>query len=376
MERRKVIIVIVALVGIIAIGALAMQGLTGMKPKAPKKNKADLKRHVKVEKVAYSTVDSRIEASGRVVSSNAVALIAEAAGNLQKGDVKLRKGVGFKKGDVLGVVYKDEFELALKARKSRFLKIISNLLPDMKIDFPNSYGDFVQFFNSIDMSKELPDLPQITDNKLKVFLSSRDFLTEYYNVLKDEKTLSRYTLRAPFNGVFSDVKFEVGAFVNKGSQVAQMIRTNKIEIEVPVISTYSRWIKKGDVVDLFSRERHQKYSGKVIYKAEFVDKGTQAQSIFVKIDQKDSKALLAGEYLDVFFNGEPVDNVMEIPRSAVFNFNEIFIVENDRLKKKAIEIVKVNDKTVLIRGVEVGTNMVTQALINARENMPVKMLFD
>ncbi|MCL3779755.1 efflux RND transporter periplasmic adaptor subunit [Prolixibacteraceae bacterium JC049] len=375
MKRRKVIIVISLLAVIIVLSYLGMMGLMGMRPQPPKSAAVDLKRHVKVEKVKYSTVDSKVDASGRVVAGNEVALVAEVSGRLQKGDIVLRKGVSFQKGDMLGVVYKDEFELALKARKSRFLKIVSNLLPDLKIDYPKSYNTFVQFFNSIEMNATLPPMPEIKDNQLKVFLASRDFLNEYYNVLKDEKTLSRYTLYAPFNGVFTQVNSEVGSYVNPGAQLAKMIRTDRMEIEIPVISTFSHWIKRGDKVRLYSKEHHQEYMATVIYKSVFVDKGTQSQSIFAKITDKNAAPLLAGEYLDAQFFGKQIDEVMEIPRNAVFNFNEVFVVENDRLKKQVIEIVKQNDKTVLIRGLAEDTNLVIQALINARENMPVKMLF-
>ena len=86
----------------------------------------ELKRYVKAETVNYDEIISPLSREGRVVSSSEVALVAEAAGKIEKGDVNLRKGASFKKGHLLAEIYKDEVELALKARKSGFLNYNNN----------------------------------------------------------------------------------------------------------------------------------------------------------------------------------------------------------------------------------------------------------
>ena len=76
---------------------------------------------------------------GRVVSGNDVLLVSEAAGKIEQGEVRLKKGTSFKKGQLLATIYKDEAELALKARISKFMNALTNILPDMKVDFPDEY---------------------------------------------------------------------------------------------------------------------------------------------------------------------------------------------------------------------------------------------
>ena len=98
------------------------------------------------------------------------------------GDVPLRKGASFKKGQLLATIYKDEAELALKARKSKFLNNFTNILPDLNVDFPDDYPTYRKYFNQVDLNKPLPELPVPGNEKLKIFLSSRSILSDYYRI--------------------------------------------------------------------------------------------------------------------------------------------------------------------------------------------------
>ena len=96
--------------------------------------------------------------------------------------------------------------------------------------------------------------------------------------------------------------------------------------------------------------------------------------MFVKIDSNSGSEMLPGEYWSVVFPGFPIEDAMEIPRSAVFNSNTVFTVENGFLKKRLIEVIKVNPSTLIFEGLDEGTYVVTEALINVKERTPVEIL--
>jgi multidrug efflux pump subunit AcrA (membrane-fusion protein) len=374
MSWRKITFIVVALIVLLGGSAALSMLFVSMKPEPPHRPESELKRMVRAETVKYSSIVSPLQRDGRVVSSSEVMLVSEASGKIEKGDVVLRKGTSFKKGQLLLTIYKDEAELALKARKSRFLTTITTLLPDLKIDYPDSYNKFHQFFNQIEMEEELPKLPEIDDEQLKIFLASRGVLSEYYGIQQDEKRLSRYSLYAPFDGTFSQVNFEVGAYVNTGGQIARMIRTDQLEVEVPVENRQSKWIKVGDRVKVYSDEDEPARNGVVVRKAEFVDFETQSRSIFVRVENAGSEKLLTGEYKEVEFPGQEIENAMVLPRNAVFNSNEVFVIVDGRLKKEAIEILKWNETELIFTGLEEGVKVVSEPLINVKENTPVGIL--
>jgi len=374
MSWRKIAFVVAALIILLGGSAALSWIFVNMKPEPPRRPGDGAKRYVKAEKVVYSEITSPLTREGRVVASHDVLLVAEAAGKIEQGVVPLKKGTSFRKGQLLASIYKDEAELALKARKSNFLNLLSNILPDLKIDYPDEYQTYYHYFTSISFDKELPGLPDPKSDKLKVFLASRGILSEYYGLLQDEKNLQRRSLIAPFDGTFSQVNFEVGAYVNAGSQIARMIGTDVLEVEVPVENSNSRWIKIGDQVKVLSKNSADTLQGFVVRKADFVDAGTQSRSIFVRVKQSNKDDLLVGEYKVVEFPGQKIGGAMEIPRSAVFNSNVVFAVFSGELKKIEIDVLKINQTSLIFKGIPEGTMVVTEPLINVKENMPVEIL--
>ena len=371
MSWRKITFIVVSLV-ILLGGSFALSELfISLKPETPRRPASDNKRYVKAESVVYTEIVSSVAREGRVVSSSEVLLVSEAAGKIQAGEVALRKGASFRKGQLLASIYKDEVELALKASKSRFLNSFTNMLPDIKVDFPDQYEPFLAFFNSVDLNKELPELPVAKNEKLKIFLASRNILSDYYGIRQEEKRLGRHSLYAPFNGSFTLVNSEVGAFVNVGAQIARMIRTDQLEIEVPVENTQSEWIKIGDRVNVYNHDKSAVSSGRVVRKSNFVETNSQSRSIFVQVDSPEKISLLAGEYKLVEFPGQKIAKAMEIPRSAVFNTNEVFTVIDGKLKKQVLNILKWNETTLIFDGVQEGLKLVVEPLINVQENSPV-----
>lgn len=370
-DRR--IVIVSAFIFIVVLAWGLMRYLINLKEDPRSRDAVEMKRTVEAVEIKYGTIVSEVKATGRLNSVAKLELIAEASGKIIVGEVPLKKGAIFNQGQTLFTVYPDEAILALKARKSQFLQTLANLLPDISIDFPKYEKTMREFFNSIDLNKELPQFPAIEDEKLKIFLSSRNVWSEYYSILKDEFQLKRHSVKAPFEGTYSEVYLEAGAFVNTGGRVAQAIRTDVLELEVPLERVDALWVKIGDKVKIKPDNRDATYQGEVIRKSQFVDPNTQSQSIFIQVKNHQKLPLLAGEYLTAVFPGHPIEGVMEIPRNSVFNFNEVFVVIDGRLYKRNINVVKMNEKTLLFNGPEEGTTVVTQPLINVMEGILVDL---
>lgn len=368
-DRR--IIIVAAFIFIVGLSFGLMKYLISLKEEPPVRMQADIKRYVKTEKVEYGIITSPVEASGRLNSVSSIDIIAEATGKIVKGKVTLKKGEQFRKGDLLFTIYRDEALLDLQGQKSKFMNTIANMLPDINIDYPDHISGFTKFFNSIDIKNELPEMPDVTDEKLKVFLSSRGVLSEYYSILRDELKLERHNVYAPFNGTFSDVFLEVGAYTNAGGRVAHAIQTDLLEMEVPVKKDDALWIKVGDKVKVFRQGEDTSWTGTVVRKGMFIDEDTQSQALFISLRNTPGKELMNGEYLTAQFPGHAVEGVMEIPRNSVFNTDEVFVVVEERLEKRVVEVIKTNEKSLIFKGLNEGDIVVTQALINVQEGIQV-----
>lgn len=371
-DRR--IVIISALLFIVVLGYGLMKYLISLKEEPESRPPMEAQRFVKADTVLYATILSPVEAPGRLKPQSETEIVSEASGKILAGEVPLRKGSTFKKGQLLFTIYPDEVRLALYSRKSQFKSSLANLLPDLSFDFPEQEKTLRDYFSKLDIEKDFQPFPEIRDEKLRIFLAGRNIISEYYSIKKDELQLKRHSKYAPYDGTYREVYLEEGAYTSTGGRVASAIRTDILEVEVPLERFNSDWVRQGDMVEVVTDKSNQTYSGRVVRKSEFVDENTQSQSIFVSVKNSPAKNLLAGEYVHVKFPGHPIAASMEIPRNAVFNSDQVFVIEEGRLQKRTINIIKTNTTTLIFNGLEEGEILVSQPLINVMEGTRVRIL--
>ncbi len=372
--NKRLLITIGLVVLMLGVAAFLSKYLADQKTPPEQSEQKATKYYVNASPVTYSRMQVEVKATGRVVSGNVVDLVSEVQGKILPGDVLLKKGTSFREGDVLARIYKKDAEFNLQASKSSYLTLLASALPDLKIDYPDAYKAWQSYFNRLDILQTFPPLPEIQDNQLKVFLSSRNLLSNYYNIKSQEEQLKKYTLTAPFNGTFTQVISEIGSVANPGTQIARMIRTDMMEVEVPVPAEEARYLAKGDRVELYPGKEDLKLEGEITRKAGFIDQNTQSKSMFVEVDQNQETTLFQGQYVEAVFQGRKLDNVMELPRNAVFDGHKVYTVEDNSLKEEKITIHKYNETTLLFSGVQEGVMIVTEPLINAKEGTEVEIL--
>jgi len=65
---------------------------------------------------------------------------------------------------------------------------------------------------------------------------------------------------------------------------------------------------------------------------------------------------------------------MEIPRKAVINQNQVYVVnDSSRLEITTVQIEKITNQSLFFSGLPAGKQVVNEPLFNAYENMPVSI---
>lgn len=374
MNVRKALISVIIVVVAIGLSMALSNYFIENKEIPESREKEDAKLFVKALPVSYEINSSGISSTGRLSSQHAVDLSAEVSGQILKGNVNLKEGTKFNKGDLLVTIFDEEAKSNLKASKSRFLNGIAGILPDMKIDFPENYNKWLNFFNEINISNPLPSLPNIDSNKEKVFLASRNILNDFFTIQSAQIRLSRYKIYAPFNGTFTNVMMEVGSIANPGSRIATLIKTDKLELEVPVRIEDIYWVNVGDNVVASTQDGLLSWNGKVVRKSNYVDPNSQSITVFVALESTKSKPLYQGQYLKAEFAEKNLDGSMEIPRNAVFNKDKVYTVIDGKLKTQKVVILKTDETSVLFSGLDLGTMVVVEPLVNAQEGINAEIL--
>ncbi|MCB0490836.1 MAG: HlyD family efflux transporter periplasmic adaptor subunit [Cyclobacteriaceae bacterium] len=373
--NRKLVLGIVFTV-IIGGTVIFSNFLISQKELPPQRPKTEVKNYVKVVPVAYQPIPVSIEAFGRVGSSQQLNLVAEVGGKLLPGNISFKEGTNFRQGDILAKINNSEQLLNLQSRKSNFLNLVASVLPDLKIDFPDNYEQWDVYYNNIELNTTLPILPKNLTPKAKAFLASKNILSEYFTIKSLEENLSKYTLIAPYNGSIQSVSIEIGSVVNPGSVVASIIRTDRLELKVPIELKDIDNISIGTSVSIFQEGKENKsWTGKVVRMADFVDANTQSVSAYVSIDSPRGD-VYDGMYLRAVIPGKVVKEGMRIQRSIVQNKSEVFVVEDSKLQSKQINIAQITQDEVVFNGLAPGSMLVVDAPSNASNNMVVEIIKD
>ncbi|MFN4235064.1 MAG: efflux RND transporter periplasmic adaptor subunit [Bacteroidia bacterium] len=357
---------------IIFLGILLKNYFASKKEEPKKMLPSSAERIVKVKPVFYSEIQSGIIAFGRVNTAQSVSLIAEVGGRLLQGTIPLKEATVFNKGDIIYRIDDREARFNLQSQKSEFLNNVASALADIKIDFPDELLKWENFLQQIEINKSLPELPEIKSRKEKTFISNRKLLTQYYTIKSAEERLAKYTFIAPYKGSIAQLNFEEGSIVNPGANIGRIIRTDEMEAEIPVKSENIKWIEIGMPVKLFADNKSMSWDGKIVRISDYVDPNTQSIMVYVKLLPNAQFKLYEGIYLQAEIEGKKLVNTMEIPRKALVNNNQVYVVESNKLKLKPITIHKVNPNSILFSGLEEGELVVVESIVNMAENTTVK----
>ena len=122
--------------------------------------------------------------------------------------------------------------------------------------------------------------------------------------------LTKYYIYAPFNGAYTDVYAEPGAIASPGVRIARIIRTDKLELEVPVEATNIHFLKTGQTVEIISSDENEIFTGRILRISDFVDPTTQSVPVFMDISSRKNKRVYQGEYMTAVFSNIILENVM------------------------------------------------------------------
>lgn len=289
-----------------------------------------------------------------------------------EGNVPFKEGERFKKGELLINIYNEDIRASLTASRSNFLQKLSSVLPDLKVDFPDEYKKWKNFFNSIDVHERLPALPSIHSEKEQVFMASAGILSEYYSLNNKEINLSKYKIHAPFDGSFREIHRQVGAVAGMGATLATIVRTDRLEVVVPVPPEDAKWIEPGNKVTLTGPDNDEK-TGIVTRIADFLDEKTQTVKVYVKYIPEGKQTFKIGEFTEATFNINRQVKGMTIPREALINGKKVYVIKNNTLHLQQVTPERKLDDKVVISGLDDGTFVVTESLVDVSEGDKVKI---
>lgn len=385
---KNVIRAVIGLV-IIAIGIFIMRGLISMKSDPPVSAPPRPVKLVKTMRAVLSSEAPVVYVQGRVRALDRIEVFSEVTGVIQPQQKPFRSGTYFSEGEVMLRLDDSEQRLTLMSQRSGFLQLLTGALADFKIDFPDRFETWRSYTASVDVKEFLPTLPEPASETEKFFLSNRSILNQYYTIRSAEERLSKYVLRAPFNGEVSNSLVNPGALVRVGQKLGDFVSTNRFEIESAIPGNAIGVVSIGDrfEADQVGRSLNAvkpdpsdseaelantpEFTGDVLRLANTIDPNTQTTKVFLQVE---SENLRDGMYLSGAIYGEPVDSVLRIPLELLTPDDQLYAVKSDTLLTMLpVQVVYRSSNDALVRGVATGTPILAEPLSNAYDGMVVKV---
>ena len=324
-----------------------------------------------VENVENKDIPIILSASGSLMAKSKIELFSEVQGILKPSKKAFKAGTNFYKGETLLSINSDEFYAGLQSQKSNLYNLITSIMPDVRLDYPDDFKKWEGYLNAFDMSKTVSKLPEFFSDKEKYFISGRGILTAYYTVKNLEVRLEKYQIKAPFTGILTEVAVNPGTLVRVGQKLGEFIDPSIYEMEVSMNAEFADLLKIGNSVALSNLGKSKNYTGKVVRVNGKVDQVSQTINAYIEVKHPDLKE---GMFLEANLVAKSESDAIEISRKLLVDNTAVYAVKNDSI----LSLVNVNPvyfgaEIVVIKGLKNNDKILTQTLPGAFDGMIVKI---
>ena len=358
---------------IVVISFLLMLGLMSLRKETPRKNPEIRAKIVETKVVDLKPVQSTITAYGRVTSTQPIQLYSEVTGIMEKGDVPFKPAQSFSRGDLLLKIDDRQAVLNLNSAKSDLLNALANVLPEIKLDFPDEYRVWEDYFNSCEFNQKTQEIPETDNQRIKLFLSRYNVYSLYFKVRNLEITLDKHYIYAPFDGSIVSAAMRVGSTVRTNSLLGEIINLEQLEVELQVSVEDIAWLDRNQPVTFTSTEFPGHWTGKILRIGSDIDDQTQTVKVYAGLDDSRQASLLNGVFLEATIPGEVIDQAVTVPRKALYDEKYVYTIVDGKLERREIVILRHEVNSVIADGgLNNGDTLVVELMQGVVSGMPAR----
>jgi len=375
---KKIIITIT----IIAFGFLGMMYLTSTNKTSNKRKEVVNIRKVETKKVIYDDFTLSVKGNGIVKSKQSLDVVSEATGKVLYAKNNAKNGTYYKKGEIILKIDSREVKNDLYSFRSDFMNSVASMLPELKNENNDEqYKKWYSYFNSLDIVKETPELPQTTDTREKIKASSRNVFSKYYKVKNQEILLSKYNIAAPFDGYISNSELIENSYVTRGQRLFTLIDAKNLEIAIPLLVDEVNLINFNTPpkVKIYSQKDKSKYIKGRIYRKDInLERTTQTINVYVSfVNRALASDFLPGNYVEAEITGKKLADVTIIPRHLIDSEGNVFVIKNGKLGRENVDVLTYQqDHAIISRSIPENSELVTTILQKPLVGMRISSIND
>ena len=362
---RKWILFILGFV-VIALSFQLSKKIANSNP-PPRRQAEKVVKNVFTKEVINGSYNVQIPSNGVLEAYQRIKITSRVQGLMQTINPLFKSGQSYRKGQILVQIASSEFNSNVIAQRASLYNLITSVIPDLQLDFPQAYQSWKTYLKEFDVEKATPPLPDM-DEDVRLFISGRGIISSYYSLQNLEKSLTFYTIRAPFDGVLVAANVTEGSLIRPGQELGDFIAPDHYELKVALPKSYVEKIDVGAAVELKSIDTQKKYTGTVSRINAKVNTETQSVEVFIRVS---SSELKEGVYLEALIGALEFNDVVALDRGLLNGDQELYLVEDDKLVLKKVEVAHFTDSHAVVRGLKDGVVVVAQPIIGAYQGMEV-----
>ena len=377
----RIILKVLIPVAVLAVGALVFMSLVRSKPEAERAARPDRAPLVEIAQAVSQSHVVTVRGQGEVVPAQRVVLQPELTGRVVWQADELVPGGRFRANQPILRIDPRNYSVAIEQQEAQLER------SQMELELERGRQVVAQREWELFGGEPPPEArdggapgslalrqPQVRNAQVAV-KAARSALD------RARLDLRKTTLTAPFNAMVQAESVDLGQLVSPQNQVATLLGTDQFWVQLsvpldmlPYIDVPGVNATEGSVARVVQEVGEQRIErqGRIIRLLGDLDPVGRMARVIVAIDdpmaleereegEPAPLPLLIGAYVDVFVEGDSVDGVIEVPRAALREGDQLYVMNDEnRLEIRDVEIAWRTEDSVLVRsGVAHGERFVT-----------------
>jgi RND family efflux transporter MFP subunit len=359
---------------VLAVLLLVLAGIYATAPETVIRGASLVAPEFRVHEVELGSVTLELDSQGTARARDRLGLAFRAAGEVVEVSDNFANGAWVKQGETLVRLDPVPFELEVAQRRHDLAAArlhLEQVQANAKIARRNPSRNATDFALQVPQLKEAEARVDVAQAALR----------------KAESDLARATMVAPFSGRLEQVQVTEGQSVTAGQPLGQLFSSDRMEVRLPVPD---EWL---DLLAVFGAGPGQALEVPVTLEGRFGGKERQWQGTITRRESgisRNQMSWLIAEvdadsgsvpleprvFLQARIQGRKLNDIAEIPRSAMISHNEVWLLDpSSRIHRREVTWIYRDDDSVYVsKGLQPGEQILREGNSHLLEGSQIRVL--
>jgi len=361
---------------LLVLGAIAVTALMFLSQPDPVKAAApEAALAVKTQILKSTSVTLEVESQGTVQPRTRTSLISEVSGAVLEVSEQFIVGGTFAAGDVLMSLDPTDYEVALQRAEAQLISA------NARLELEKARA--IQAAKEWQMTgRPQSEAPILALRKPYLAEAEANILQSKAEVKRAKLKLEKTKIRAPYAGMVASKGADVGQYVTTGSRLGETFAIDFVEVRLPLTerdlarmdALTFKGIPSESMVTLSGsvNGKQREWLAEVVRSEGVVNEINRSQYLVARMSDpygisgsgdSVSPPLLVGTFVTAKLKGKVLEDVFELPRSALLQGSKVATVDSQtRMNIRAVDVIFSDDSFYYVTGLNDGVQVITSAL--------------